>query len=500
MTLLSLVLAAVAGLATVAGFAPYGLFPVPVVTVALLFALLGRRQSWRGGFAIGMAWGLGLFLGGVSWLFVALHRYGGMPVPMAATAVSLFCAYLALFPGVAGALWVALRRRRAVADALLAAGLWTLSEWLRGIVLTGFPWLALGYSQTPPSPLAPIAPLLGVYGIGFCLVLAGAALGLADWRSRAPLPALLLTLALAAGGWSLRTRPWTEPAGAPLSVSLVQTDIEQSLKWRADLQLQWLRVNLDLVREHPARLVVLPETTLPMLAAQLPPGYLATLTDAVGGHGGDLVFGVFLREADGAIHNAALATGASGHQRYAKNHLVPFGEYSPPMFGWFYDWANIPMSDQTPGGANQPPMAFDDQRIAINICYEDLFGAEIAAAAADATVLLNMSNLAWYGDSLAQPQHLQIARMRALETGRPMLRATNTGMTAVVAHDGRVAGVLPAFERGALSARVQGRSGSTPYMRWRDRPALALALAALTASLLLGRRPAPVAAHDSAIQ
>ena len=484
----SLALAAVAGVATVAGFAPFGLFPLPVAGVAVLFALLANQRSWQGGFAIGLAWGLGLFLGGVSWLFVALNRYGGMPAPMAATAVFLFCSYLALYPATVGALWVALRRRRPCADILLAAGLWTLSEWLRGTLLTGFPWLALGYSQVPPSPLASYAPILGVYGIGWCLVLAGAALGIADWRSRAPLPALLLVLVLAAGGWSLGGREWTRPSGSPLSVSLVQTNIEQSLKWRPDLQLQWLRVNLELVREHPARLVVLPETALPVLAENLPAGYVATLTDAVAGHGGDLVLGVFEREAGGAIHNAALAVGASGLQRYAKDHLVPFGEYSPPMFGWFYEWANIPMSDQTPGGDKQPPMRFDDQRVAINICYEDLFGAEIAAAATSATLLLNLSNLAWYGDSLAQPQHLQIARMRALETGRPMLRATNTGMTAVVASDGSVEQVLPAFERGALRAQVQGRSGVTPYMRWRDRPALGLALVGVAAGLLLRRR------------
>ena len=180
----SLALAAVAGFATVAGFAPYGLFPLPLAGIAVLFALLAGQRSWQRGFATGLAWGLGLFLGGVSWLFVALHRYGGMPAPMAATAVILFCTYLACYPAAVGALWVGLRRGRMVVDVALAAGLWTLSEWLRGTLLTGFPWLALGYSQVPPSPLAPYAPVVGVYGIGFGLVLAGAALGLADWRCR----------------------------------------------------------------------------------------------------------------------------------------------------------------------------------------------------------------------------------------------------------------------------------------------------------------------------
>jgi len=485
---LSLPLAAAAGFVAVGGFAPYGLFPLALVSVALLFSLLQQQPGAGRGFLTGLAWGLGLFLGGVSWLFVALNRYGGMPAPMAAMAILLFCAYLALYPAVVGAAWVALRRRRPLADALLAAGLWTLAEWLRGTLLTGFPWLALGYSQTPPSPLAYYAPLIGVHGIGFLLVLAAAAPALAPWRPRAPLPALLLLAAFAAGGVWLKERRWTEPAGEPLTVSLIQTNIEQSLKWRADLVRQWLLVNLQLVREHPARLVVPPETALPMLADQLPQGYLATLADAVAGHGGDLVFGVFEREPSGPIHNAALSVGASPRQRYAKKHLVPFGEYSPPMFGWFYDWANIPMSDQTPGDRRQPPLRFDDQRIGINICYEDVFGAEIATAATDATILLNLSNLAWYGDSLAQPQHLQIARIRALETGRPMLRSTNTGMTAVVLPDGRVDEVLPAFERGAIRVQVQGQRGETPYMRWRDMPALAFAAAACALALAVRRR------------
>ncbi len=488
---LSLPLAAAAGFVAVGGFAPYGLFPLPLLSVALLFRLLQNQPGAGRGFLTGLAWGLGLFLGGVSWLFVALNRYGGMPAPLAAVAILLFCSYLALYPALAGGLWVALQRRRPLADALLAAGLWTLAEWLRGTLLTGFPWLALGYSQTPPSPLAGYAPVLGVYGIGFLLALTAAALALAPWRRRAPLPALLLLAAVAAGGLWLKERRWTEPAGAPLTVSLVQTNVEQSLKWRADLVRQWLQVNLQLVREHPARLVVLPETALPMLADQLPQGYLAILTDAVAGHGGDLVFGVFEREAAGPIHNAALSVGASPPQRYAKNHLVPFGEYSPPLFGWFYAWANIPMSDQTPGGRHQPPMIFDDQRIGINICYEDVFGAEIATAAADATILLNLSNLAWYGDSLAQPQHLQMARIRALETGRPMLRSTNTGMTAAVLPDGRVEAVLPAFERAAIRVEVQGRRGETPYMRWRDRAPLTLAAAACVLALAVRRRAGP---------
>ena len=177
---------------------------------------------------------------------------------------------------------------------------------------------------------------------------------------------------------------------------------------------------------------------------------------------------------------------------------MPFGEYSPPLFGWFYKLAQIPMSDQTRGAPDQPPMRFGDQQVALNICYEDLFGAELIRALPAATLLLNISNLAWYGDSLAQPQHLQIARVRALETGRPMLRSTNTGMTALVQPDGRVSDVLPEFERGVLRVEAQGYEGLTPYARWGDWPALGLALLILMAAFLRSARGRGLARESGA--
>ena len=483
-------LAAAAGFVAVGGFAPFGLFPLPLLCLALLFRLWRHSESTGGAFSLGFFWGLGHFLGGISWLFIALSRYGGMPVPLAGVAIFLFCAAMALYPALVGALWFRLRRARPTRDALLVAGLWSLAELLRGYLLTGFPWLAIGYSQTPPSPLAGFVPLVGVYGVGFVVALLAGLLALAPWRRGMPAAALVALLVVCGSGLLLRQQAWTQPAGEPLAVALLQTNVDQALKWRPELQQQWLQLNLALVREHPATLVVLPETSIPLLLDQIPPGYLATLSDAVEGRGGDLVFGAFAREPDGRIHNAAISLGVSGVQRYAKNHLVPFGEYSPPLFGWFYDWANIPMSDQSPGGDGQPPLSIGEHRIGLNICYEDLFGGEIARTAAQSTMMLNLSNLAWYGDSLAQPQHLQIARMRALETGRPMLRATNTGMTAVVMPDGGVSGVLAPFERGVLRAEVQGYRGQTPYMRWGDKAALAIAAAAVALGAL-GRRRAP---------
>ncbi len=484
--------ALLAGGGAVFAFAPFGLFPLALPSLALLAALLGRAGGAADGFRLGFCWGFGAFGAGVSWLYVALERYGGMPAPLAALAIALFCAYLALYPALAGAAFVHLRglggrrsvpeRAGALGSAALFGALWLLAEWLRGVLFTGFPWLAIGYSQTPPSPLAGFLPLIGVHGVGGLLAFAAALLAFADWRrpARAWRAAAVLGALLLAGG-GLLGRGWTVPAGAPVDVALVQTHFEQSMKWDPERFADVLRVNLELVRDAfagaaPPALVVLPETTLPTLAEHLPEGYLALLERFAGEAGGQLVLGVFRRNEAGQIFNAAMGLGGGEPQYYAKQHLVPFGEYSPPLFGWFYRLASIPMSDQTRGAPEQPPMRLDGQRVALNICYEDLFGAELIRALPAATLMLNLSNLAWYGDSLAQPQHLQIARVRALETGRPMLRATNTGMTAVVQPDGRVSAVLPGFERGVLRMTVQGHAGLTPYARWGDRPALGLAL------------------------
>lgn len=482
-----LLAALLAGGASVFAFSPFAIFPLAVLSLAVLAGLAARQTRARGGFALGFAWGLGAFLAGVSWLYVALNRYGGMPMPLAALAILLFCAYLALFPAAVGALFVRLGGRGtspsvvpAWRHALLFAGLWIGGELLRGWLFTGFPWLAAGYSQTPPSPLAGFFPVLGVYGVGGLVAFLAALVAFTSWRSVRPAAATLAAiLVLSAAGFGLGRVAWTEPVGEPLDVALIQTNIEQSLKWRPELLSEWLESNARLVHENPADLVVLPETTLPLLADRLPDGYLEDLAAPVAARGGDLVFGVFLRDARGAIYNAALSLGASPSQSYAKQHLVPFGEYSPPLFGWFYGLVDIPMSDQTRGAPDQPPLRLGAQRVAINICYEDIFGRELIRSLPEATLMLNLSNLAWYGDSFAQPQHLQIARVRAMETGRPMLRSTNTGMTALVQPDGRVAEVLPAFTQGALIMSVQGYAGLTPYARWGDSAALLLGVLAL---------------------
>ncbi len=479
--------ALIAGAVSVFAYAPFGIFALMLLSLGALAWLLARTERIGTGFLFGFGWGFGAFMAGVSWLYIALHRYGGLPMPLSAVAIMLFSAYLALYPGMAAALTVYLRPRGALAQGGIFAAAWLLGEWLRGVVFTGFPWLASGYTQTPPSPLSGYLPVLGVYGTGGIVALTAGILVFANWkRRRSATAAVACACALVAGGYGLARVAWTTPRDESITVALIQTNIAQDLKWNSARLYDWLQVNADMVRSYPAQLTVLPETTLPLLVDDLPEGYLQALAQTAREAGGDVVVGAFLRDGEGKVYNGALSLGASGQQTYHKRHLVPFGEYSPPLFGWFFRMMNMPMSDQYPGDRKQSPMMLGTQRIAINICYEDLFGAELLDSLPEATLMLNLSNLAWYGHSWAQPQHLQIARVRALETGRPMLRSTNTGMTAIIRPDGTVLDVLPEFQRGALHAEVRGFDGSTPFARWGNRPALILAIGML--SLAFGRK------------
>ncbi|MBU1236760.1 MAG: apolipoprotein N-acyltransferase [Gammaproteobacteria bacterium] len=494
-----LLVALLAGATTAFGFAPFDLFPVPFATLGVLFALWRRAATSRGAAWLGFTWGIGCFLAGVSWVYVSLHDVGGMVMPLAVAATLAFCAVLAVFPALAGYLYrrVATRllaiggaaqtgpRLNAPAapvywDILLLAGVWVLTEWLRGWVLTGFPWLAIGYSQTPPSPLAGYAPIIGVFGISLLVA------GVSSWLTfawRKPL-AWIAVAAIFIGGQALRGVEWTQPVGEPVTVSLLQGNIPQSLKWvPGNLPLS-MNTYAQLAAEHPAQLVVLPETAIPLLFDQIPRDLLRRFAAA-----GDVLIGSAVRSPDGGYTNGAIAlTPELQMQHYSKVHLVPYGEYVPPGFAWFFGLVNIPMSNFRPGPPNQKPLAAAGQRVMPNICYEDLFGEEILAGLPEATLLINLSNTAWFGDSLAQPQHLQIARMRALETGRPMLRATNTGMTAAIDPHGRVIAVLPPFVADALTVSVRGYAGSTPFSRVGNRAAVLLAALACLPALLAGQR------------
>ncbi len=480
------------GAAATLSFAPLGAWPLGLATLAGL-ALLWHQATPRAAALTGFAFGLGLYGSGVSWVYISMHDYGAMPMPLAGLATLLFAAYLALWPALAG--YMQARLNPGAPRWLLVPAAWCLTEWLRGWVFTGFPWLGAGYAHTD-GPLAGFAPIIGVHGLNFCAALvgvlaAGAVLGFAGRTSRRNgLVAALAATLLLATGWGFGLAEWATPHQAPLRVALLQGNVAQDLKFEEGRFESTLTGYRRLVEDNPATLIALPETALPRMLQAIPPRYLDDLARLAKARQSDLIFGVPFAESTSRYFNSVITLGASVSQRYDKAHLVPFGEFIPFGFRWFVDAMKIPLGDFTRGSATPQPLALGAQRVAVNICYEDLFGEEIIRQLPAATILLNVSNIAWFGASLAPHQHLQISRMRALETARPMLRATNTGMTAVIDHRGRVVKSLPAFTEGALLADVQGFSGTTPYARFGNWPIVSFCLVVVALAAWRRRRPA----------
>jgi apolipoprotein N-acyltransferase len=500
--LLTFLLALAAGAATVFAFAPFGAAFLSPVTLGVLFLLWQREAAPRAAAWTGWAFGLGLFGAGASWVFIALQNFGGMPLALAVIATLGFVAYLAVWPAAAG--WIAVRFTRPGTPHRLiaAAAAWMLGEWLRQWVFTGFPWLTLGYSQLPGSPLAGFAPMGGVWLVSLAVALIAAALASATDALAEPAPprivvATALAAALLGAGALAGQVEWTREQGDPVGVSLVQGNVAQDTKFDPAYRERILQLNAYLAERARGRLTVLPESALPMFAEDVPEEIFARFERTGRARGGDVLVGLFTLQPplpgsdEPRIHNSVVSFGTERTQIFRKHHLVPFGESIPlkAVLGWFIRGVlAIPLADQAAGPADQPPFDVAGQKVAVNICYEDAFGSELRSSARTATLLVNVTNDAWYGRSIAAWQHNQIAAMRALELGRPMLRATNTGITSVIAHDGRELGHLPWFTRGILEVDITGRQGDTPYVRFGDAIALALAALVLAGALVAGRR------------
>jgi len=496
-----LLLAAVLGVAHTQAYAPHDWWWLQILSLAGLVALLADAPRPRAAAATAYAFGIGWFLSGIWWLFISMHVYGEMPAWMAALAVVLFAGYLSIWPALAGGAWhwLTQRGRDGVLPALAFGATWALSEWLRGVVFTGFPWLGSGYAHTN-GPLAGFAPLIGVYGIA---ALAATLAALLVTAVRAALrrgdgtrlgTVLGLLVGLPAVGAALAPIAWTTPAGQPVSVRLLQGNVAQDIKFEPAGIQRSLELYRDLITAAPADLVVTPETAFPVILQELPVDIARAVRRYMESTGSTVLFGAAGADSPVDFTNSVFAIGPEQPTlyRYNKHHLVPFGEFIPFGFRWFVDMMKMPLGDFRRGGLDQPAVPVRGIRVAPNICYEDLFGEEIAATLRQqptpANMLANVTNLAWFGDTIALDQHLQISRMRALETRRPMLRATNTGMTAVVKPDGTVQARLPTFALGTLEASVQGMQGLTPYIRWGNLPPLAGCLIVLGLAFAARRR------------
>ena len=482
------------GAFSVLGFAPFYIFPAPIIALVGLIALWAKTESAKARFLLGFCYGLGLYGVGIYWIYISLHTFGGMPWWFAGFCTFCLCAFMALFPALVGLLTTKFAKLM-----LSAPILWGLSDWIRSWIFTGFPWLTMGYSQVPHSPLAGYMPLVGVYGVSVITVFMASSIGVwlvtknVIYRRNA---IAIVTLTMVIGG-VLKVVEWTTPIGKPITVALLQGNIAQDEKWSPAAAQATIDQYMQMIIASKAQLIVTPETALPVISSQIDPSVKDALSAQAKQNGGDILVGLVqvnssVNQPDyDRYYNSAISYGTSPSQSYSKNHLVPFGEFIPlkQVFGWIYrDYLNIPLSDLSRGGSQQSPMNLAGQKIAVNICYEDVFGEEIIRQLPAATMLVNITNDAWYGQSYAADQHLQFSQARALETGRYMLRATNTGATAAIDQHGFVLAQVPHFTKTTLNVLAQGYAGSTPYVQWGNGPFIVFCFSVL-AYLLWRKRP-----------
>jgi apolipoprotein N-acyltransferase len=493
----SLAIAALAGALTAwLAFAPIGWWWFAFIGMAALAHLIRDSKTTRRGALIGFTFGLAYFVVGVGWVRISLHEFGGMPLPMAWFAAVLFCAYLAIYPMLACAFTAWAKPKSSFFFAFVFACAWAFTEYLRAHLFTGFEWLSIGATQAPIG-IALAAQLFGVFGCSFFVVLlacfgqnfiryAARKLSRAakDENEEDNVAALALAMAISIAPVAvlaiLGPLSFSSSVGKETQVSLLQGNIEQSLKWDPKRFESTLATYERLVREAKGELIILPETAIPQLLHRVPPEYIERLQAIAKEKNANLLIGVPVQEKD-RYYNAAISLGVDPPQQYRKVHLVPFGEYMPlqSVLGWFYRNLQIPMSNFASGLPDQPLMKLNGQTLGISICYEDAFARDVHRTLPDATLLVNVSNDAWFGKSAAAEQHLQLAQMRAIEFARPMVRANNTGITAVIDAKGRVTKRIESFQTGILETTVQGAKGYTPYMAWGDLPILLVCLAGI---------------------
>lgn len=461
----------VAGAASTLAFAPFNLSWLVFITLAVAFYFWDRLPAKKAAIS---AWlfSLGLQCSGVSWIFYSVHVHGSAPVSFAVLLVFLLCCYLSIYPALAAYTVNRYLPDKSVLRLLLFyPSAWLVFEWLQGYVMTGFAWMQLGYTQID-SPLSGYAPLLGNHAVGGAVAVSAGALALLARQRRQLCISYLVSLAIPvmvlwSSGALLKTINWTERHGAPVKVSVIQGNIAQKDKWKLHMKQPTLDLYRDLsLAQNDVDLIVWPETAIPDYQHRVVP-YLQQLSREMKARESDLLLGIFVQNEEKRVLNSVLNINGGV---YKKRHLVPLGEYIPLRFliEFFNRFVRIPMSDIASGSEEQPLLTAAGIPVGLSICFEDAFARDVIKDLPEARLLINVSNDAWFEDSHEPHQHHAIARMRAMETGRYMIRSTNTGITSLIGTHGEVISQLPQFETGVLKGEVQPHTGATPFVRWGD--------------------------------
>lgn len=468
----------VLGALLVLSFAPFGWYPLaPLLLLPFMYACQVSRP--RVAAVAGFWFGAGLFFAGTYWLYISIHVFGGAPLILAIFLMIALVVIMGLYYAATGWSIARLCARHPLRLLLVAPAAWVVIEWFRGWFLTGFPWLSLGYSQID-SPLVGIAPLLGVYGISFAVLFSAAALLVAaQMAGRLRWLLAVATLSPWVGAYIVQDVEWTDESGPAVRTTIVQGGVSQDLKWQRDQFRPTLALYRKSLAANPdSQLIVWPEVAIPSVLDQVE-NYVELLQSEIGRGERSLIFGILERDlATQDIYNSVVLLDGSGRQIYRKRHLVPFGEFFPvPDF--IREWMrlmSLPNSDISPGDEEQALLHTPGgHKLAVAICYEDAYAAEQLYALPEASILINVSNDAWFGDSIAPHQHLEIARMRAVEAGRPVVRATNTGISTFISPDGTLGGTVAQFTSDTLTREVIPRHGLTPYARFGNWPCVTLA-------------------------
>ncbi|MDH3326692.1 MAG: apolipoprotein N-acyltransferase [Gammaproteobacteria bacterium] len=488
------ILAVVAGILMPFAFAPYNFSFLALISLVLIM-LCWSGISTKRAFARGWLFGLGMFGFGLYWVHISMNQFGGLGVPLSVFLTALFVMFYALFPAITGyiARRFADRGEHQIAREylLIVPAVWVMFEWIKGFLFTGMPWLSVGYSQID-LPVSGYAPVFGVFGVSYAVALSAGFI--TYWLlsglkvTKIALPALLMLWIVPS---LLNQVEWSVNIDEPIQVSLIQGNIPQDQKWLYKQRQPTLDLYTRLSRENWASdLVVWPETAIPATYDKIQP-FLKTIAQEARMNSSELLVGLPVYNAqDGEYFNSMLSLG-SKESFYDKTHLVPFGEFLPmkSVLGGVIDFFDIPMSDFTPGKQEKPLLFVAGQQAGISICYEDSFGEEIAKAIPEATFLINASNDAWFGDTSAPHQHLQIARMRSLETARYMVRSTNTGVSAIIDNKGNIKSSSPQFQTHVLTDKIQPMTGMTPFAVFTNMPIVVITFMLLGIAFWLGRKP-----------
>lgn len=492
---LSVLLAWLAGAMFLFALAPYGFWPLAIVSPAVLYALLIPEMSGKRAFLIGEAYGMGLWCVGAFWLYTSIHDYGDTPAWLALIMIALMGLGMGLFHG-----FLALVFNRMVGRQPLSfAALWVLQEWLKTWLFTGFPWLFVGYAFTEQYWLSSLAPVAGVFAVSFVAVLLAASIVELLRRRGGYMVAPLVLLMISTSLWLINPQ-WTKPKGTPdLSVSLIQGNIPQDLKWLTEYKVETLKIYASLTRTEWGRdVVVWPESSIPMFQTEAV-GFISEMVEMAKDTDTTWVTGIPYKDEAAfdastdkypPFYNSVIALGAEADGLYKKQRLVPFGEYIP-FEGLLDILPNLAGSKDimsySRGSDQQSPLRIRGHNLGAAVCYEVAYPDTTRKNAIDTDFLLTISNDAWFGTSAGPLQHLQMVQMRALENGRWFMRATNTGVTAIIDHKGRIVKRAPQFERTVLRGDIQARVGNTPFMIFGQYPILII-IALLLLLSYLGKR------------